>query len=118
VENRARIFAAAQGRSTRKRRRAGGALKSRVFQVHAMPRVEPASFLTLHYRLAGRRAMSSTPSPASRPRCRWARASWRPRSSSACWGWRRARARCSSSGRRGYGERNPDMLQWLARKLT
>jgi FKBP-type peptidyl-prolyl cis-trans isomerase SlpA len=60
-----------------------------------MPRVEPASFLTLHYRgpqgdvintFAGKPATLSLGT-----------GELAPRSSSACWGWRRARARCSSS---------------------
>ncbi len=78
----------------------------------------PGSFLTLHYRLAGPTApTSSTPSATSRPRSRSAPASCRAGDgSSACSAWRRAAAATFElPPGEAFGERNPEMLQRVTR---
>ena len=65
---------------------------------------------------ARRRRRRSTPSTTSRPRCRWARASWRRRWSAPDRpGRRRARRRFELAAGEAFGERNPELLQRVKR---
>ena len=84
-----------------------------------MNRVQPGSFLTLHYRLPAPTARtSSTPSTTSRRRSRSAPASSRRRWKRACSAWPRARRRSFElAAGEAFGERNPELLQRVKRAL-
>lgn len=82
----------------------------------AVPVVQPGSFLTLHYRLAGPagdviNTFGGLPATLSLGTGELVRP-WK----SVCWAWPRARATFELPAGAAFGERNPDMQQWSARK--